>query len=107
MGSLVFVPAAAILLGVALDSAAPPIGLDPSTANRLTLLLIGSTLVLVPAIAFRWTRSLPKTIGATAAAFLLAAAIVFILIVALLASVGETEISLSRRVAGSTAAATG
>lgn len=88
--ALLLLPAASVVLGAALDSAARPIGLDQSAASTLAVLLVGSTLVVVPVLAFRWTRSVATTIGASAAAFLVVAPVVFVLIVVFLASVGET-----------------
>jgi hypothetical protein len=88
--ALLLLPAVSVLLGATLDAAARPVGLDQSTASTLAVLFVGSTLVVVPVLAFRWSRSIPKAIGASAAAFLVVAPIVFAVIVVFLASVGET-----------------
>jgi hypothetical protein len=88
--ALLLLPAATVVLGAALDALARPLGLAQTTASTLAVLFIGSTLVLVPVLAFRWSRSIPKAIGASAAALLVVAPVVFALIVVFLASVGET-----------------
>jgi hypothetical protein len=83
-------PAAAFVGASALNTAAIRSGIRDAPVGPLTFLAAVTVSAAVPVLAYRWSRSLPKTIGASAGAVLVSGAILFLLLLAIFAHVGDT-----------------
>jgi hypothetical protein len=88
-GSLLVLPAAALITASAANTAAIRSGLRGSSIGPVTFLLAVAASLAVPALAYRWSRSIATAVGVSAAALLVSGAILFLLLLAIFAHVGE------------------
>ena len=83
-------PAAAFVGASALNTAAIRSGVRDTSMGPLAFLAALAVSAVVPILAYRWSRSVPKTIGASAGAVLVSGAILFLVLLAVFAHVGDT-----------------
>ena len=87
---MLVLPAVAFVTASALNTFAIRSGVRDTSMGPLAFLAALAVAAAVPLLAYRWSRSVPKTIGVSAGALLVSGGILFLLLLAVLARVGDT-----------------